>query len=85
VLAARPEAANATMQECVEMGIHRAWMHRAFGPGSMNESAAAYGHSHGITVIDGGCPLMFEPTADLAHKIMRVVCTRNIPKTIESF
>jgi hypothetical protein len=27
-----------------------------------------------IHVIDGGCPLMFDPTADGAHKAMRLVC-----------
>ncbi|MBE3073440.1 MAG: CoA-binding protein [Actinobacteria bacterium] len=25
--------------------------------------------------VDGGCPLMFEPTADFGHKAMRFVCT----------
>jgi len=29
---------------------------------------------HGNTVIDGGYQLMFEPTADLGHKVLRVVC-----------
>jgi hypothetical protein len=30
----------------------------------------AYGREHGITVIDGGCPLMFGKTADGGHKVM---------------
>ena len=34
-------------------------MHRPFGAGSVSEQAAEYGRQHGITVIDGGCPLMF--------------------------
>jgi hypothetical protein len=35
-------------------------------------------------VIDGGCPLMFDPTADTAHKAMRFVCTRmgKIPQQV---
>jgi hypothetical protein len=40
------------------------------GQGSANPTAAEYGRQHGITVIDGGCPLMFEPTADFGHKMM---------------
>jgi hypothetical protein len=28
-------------------------------------AAPAYGRQHGITVIDGGCPLMFEPDSGL--------------------
>jgi CHAD domain-containing protein len=35
-------------------------MHRAFGAGSVDSDATAYGREHGATVIDGGCPLMFE-------------------------
>jgi uncharacterized protein len=35
-------------------------------------------------VIDGGCPLMFDPTADLGHKAMRVVCTMTgkVPRNV---
>lgn len=69
--------AEATIHECAELGIKQAWMHRSFGEGSVSEDATVYGREHGIAVIDGGCPLMFEPTADLAHKIMRFVCTRS--------
>jgi uncharacterized protein len=84
VIATRPEAAEATMKECDELGITQTWMHRAFGAGSVCTDAAVYGRGHGMTVIDGGCPLMFEPTADVAHKIMRFVCTRTgkVPKSV---
>jgi uncharacterized protein len=33
-------------------------------------------------VIDGGCPLMFAPTADLGHKVMRVVLGGRVPKQV---
>ena len=46
------------------------------------QSATAYGREHGITVIDGGCPLMFEPTADLGHTVMRVIYRSHVPKTV---
>ena len=82
VIATRPDRAEGTMRECVELGIKHVWMHRAFGRGSVNPTAVAYGRQHGITVIDGGCPLMFGPTADLGHKVMRVVCGRRVPKTV---
>jgi hypothetical protein len=37
-----------------------------------------------VTVIDGGCPLMFPPTADVAHKVMRFMFTTTgkVPKTV---
>jgi hypothetical protein len=84
VIATKPDAAEATMRECVELGITQTWMHRSFGEGSVCNEATVYGRDHGITVIDGGCPLMFDPTADFGHKIMRFVFTRKgkVPKTV---
>jgi len=75
VIGTRPETAEATMRECAELGIKQVWMHRAFGAGSVSPSAAVYGRQQGISVLDGGCPLMFEPTADGGHKVMRFMCT----------
>jgi uncharacterized protein len=84
VIATRPETAEVTMRECVELGVAHVWMHRAFGAGSVSKAAADYGRQHGITVIDGGCPLMFAPTSDPGHRAMRFVCalTGNVPKRI---
>ena len=50
-------------------------MHRSVGGGSVSPTAAAWGRQHGISVIDGGCPCMFDPTADGGHKAMRTVFT----------
>jgi uncharacterized protein len=75
VIGTRPETAEATMRECADLGIEHVWMHRSIGGGSVSRAAAEYGRAHGITVIDGGCPLMFEPVADPAHKAMRFVFT----------
>ena len=84
VIATAPEAAEQTMRECAELGITQVWMHRAFGKGSVCDDATVYGREHGITVIDGGCPLMFGPTADVGHKVMRLLLrpTRNVPTRV---
>ena len=84
VIATRPERAEDTVRECAELGITQVWMHRGPGAGSVSEAAAEYGRSRGLTVIDGGCPCMFEPTADLGHKAMRLVfgLTGNVPKEV---
>jgi predicted CoA-binding protein len=84
VIATRPDVAEATVRECAQLGISQVWMHRAFGDGSVCDSATVYGRDHGITVIDGGCPLMFAPTADVGHKLMRFILTRTgkVPKTV---
>ena len=70
------------MHECADLGIKHVWMHRGPGPGSVSDAASEFGRQHGMTVIDGGCPLMFGPTADFGHKIMRVMFSRNVPKHV---
>lgn len=82
VIATRPEFAIDTMRECADLGIQHVWMHRGAGPGSVSAAATEFGRAHGITVIDGGCPLMFGPTADLGHKMMRRIYASNIPKDV---
>jgi len=84
VIGTRPEIADQTMRECAELGIRHVWMHRGPGAGSVSETAAAYGTQRGITVINGGCPCMFGPTADPGHKVMRLVftLTGNVPKQV---
>jgi hypothetical protein len=72
------------MRECAELGIKHVWMHRGPGAGSVSSAAADYGRRRGIAVIDGGCPCMFDPTADLGHKAMRFVFTLNghVPREV---
>jgi hypothetical protein len=82
VIGTRPELADRTMHECAELGIKHVWMHRGPGAGSVSAAATDYGRQHGITVIDGGCPLMFGPTADFGHKLMRLVYAGHVPKQV---
>ena len=84
VIATKPENAEDTMRECDDLGIKHVWMHRGPGRGSVSPAAAEYGRQHGIAVIDGGCPCMFNPTADFGHKVMRVMFTLkgNVPKEV---
>jgi predicted CoA-binding protein len=82
VIGTRPERAEDTMRECAELGIKHVWMHRGPGAGSVSPAATDYGRQRGITVIDGGCPCMFGPTADFGHKLMRLVYRRKVPKQV---
>ena len=84
VIGTKPERAEATMRECDDLGIKHVWMHRGPGKGSVSDAAATYGREHGITVIDGGCPCMFDPAADGGHKAMRAVLTLtgNVPRRV---
>ena len=82
VIGTRPEFAEQTMQECAELGIEHVWMHWGAGGSSVSKAATDYGRRHGITVIDGGCPLMFGPTSDMGHKVIRRVLAGRVPKEV---
>ena len=84
VIGTRPARADATVRECAELGIKNVWMHRSFGEGSVSEPAAQWGREHDMCVIDGGCPCMFDPTADRGHKVMKAIFTLvgNVPRDV---
>jgi uncharacterized protein len=82
VIGTRPEVAEQTVRECAELGIKHVWMHWGAGATSVSQAATAYGREQGITVIDGGCPLMFGPAADIGHKVMRLGLARRVPKHV---
>jgi uncharacterized protein len=84
VIGTKPEIAEETMRECAELGIKHVWMHRGPGAGSVSKDAAQHGRERGIAVIDGGCPCMFDRTADFGHKAMRVIftLTGNVPRQL---
>jgi predicted CoA-binding protein len=84
VIATAPEHADGTVREAAGLGITRVWMHRSFGGSSVSDPAVEFGREHGMTVIDGGCPLMFGPTADGGHKVMCALLklTGAVPRTV---
>ena len=84
VVATRADQAEATVRECERLGITQVWLHRSIGAGSVSPDATRYGREHGLTVIPGGCPLMFGADADRGHKVMRVVCrlTGAVPRSV---
>jgi uncharacterized protein len=84
VIGTRPQRALDTVKEAVDLGITHVWMHRSVDAGSVSPEAVAYGREHGLTVIDGGCPLMFGSAADGFHKVMCAVMklTGQVPKLV---
>ncbi len=71
VIATNASASESVVEECARLGIRRVWMHHFMGPGSVSDAATKAGRTAGMSVIAGGCPLMFDPTADFGHKCMR--------------
>jgi hypothetical protein len=84
VIGTRPDTSETVMRECVELGITQVWMHSSTDIGSVSKAATDYGREHGVTVIDGGCPLMFKPVTDTGHQAMRIMCALSgkLPKKV---
>jgi len=82
VIGARPEAAEQIVRDCAELDVSRVWMHRSFGQGSVSDAATKFCQENNITVIPGGCPMMFCEPVDFGHKCMRWVLglTGKLPK-----
>ena len=75
-----PRITEQIVQQCVDLGIQRVWMHCMMGtkPGlaegmtSVSQDAVSLCKANGITVIPGACPNQYL-NADFGHKIMRVM------------
>ncbi len=75
---ASPKVTDQIVQQCVELGVKRVWMHCMMGtkPGaaanmsSVSPEAVKLCRENGITVIPGSCPNQFIKP-DVGHAIMR--------------
>jgi len=73
------DVSASVVQECIDHGIPRVWLHKGVGPSSVSAEAVALCSEHGIEVVDGACPLMFaEPVKGfhLVHRVERRVTGR---------
>lgn len=71
IIVTSPAISTQVAQDCVAAGVPRVWMHNnTFMPSSVSEEGTAVCRENGITVIDGGCPMMF---IDPFHKCMKWV------------
>ena len=69
ILVTTPEQSTQVVQDCVAAGVPRVWMHNnTFMPSSVSDEGTAVCRENGITVIAGGCPMMF---FDPFHKCMK--------------
>jgi predicted CoA-binding protein len=77
---ANPRITEQIVQQCVDLGIQRVWMHCLMGtkPGlgagstSVSPEAVRMCQENGITVIPGSCPNQFL-NPDFGHALMRVM------------
>jgi uncharacterized protein len=71
VIATPPEAALSVVRQCAAKGVGHVWFHRSFGAGSVSKDALDACKTHGIAVLEGGCPLMYCEPVDPGHKCIR--------------
>jgi len=72
VVVTRPETTARIVRDCNEAGVRRVWMHQAIGRGSsVSPDAVEYCRQHDISVIAGGCPMMYGDRVDFGHACMR--------------
>jgi predicted CoA-binding protein len=77
---ANPKVTEQIVQQCVDLGIQRVWMHCLMGtkPGlaanmtSVSQDAVQMCRDNGITVIPGACPNQFLKP-DFGHAMMRII------------
>ena len=86
VIVNRPEVALKICHECEQLGVSWIWMHRSFGNmgSSVSDEAVEFCRQNEISVIPGGCPMMFSGNVDFGHKMMRWVLnlTKSLPQEV---
>ena len=72
VIITRPEITERIVHDCNDAAVRRVWMHQSFGKGtSVSPHAVEYCRQHDISVIAGGCPMMYGDGVDFGHACMR--------------
>lgn len=73
VIITRPEITDRIVHDCEAAGVQRVWMHQSIGGkgSSVSPPAVDFCRQHNISVIAGGCPMMFGAGADFGHTCMR--------------
>jgi predicted CoA-binding protein len=72
VVVTRPETTARIVRDCNDAGVRRVWMHQSIGRGSsVSPEAVEYCRQHDISVIAGGCPMMYGNGVDFGHACMR--------------
>ncbi len=73
VIVTTPEVTEQVVQQAIEAGVKRVWMHNAMGS-SVSQAAVDLGRQNGLTVIAGGCPMMFQAPVDFGHLCLKWYC-----------
>jgi predicted CoA-binding protein len=80
VVVTNPAVCEKVVDDCVEAGVKYVWMHNMMGhkgadkpSSSISGKAVQKCRDNNITLIPGGCPMMFCGHVDFGHKLLRGV------------
>jgi uncharacterized protein len=72
------DVSASVVRECAERGIQRVWLFKGLGgTGAVSDEAVRVAREHGMSLVDGACPLMFLETPAWIHRVHRFVRRRN--------
>jgi predicted CoA-binding protein len=72
VIVTRPETTARIVHDCNHAGVRRVWMHQSLAKGSsVSPDGVEYCRQHDISLIAGGCPMMYGDGVDFGHRCMR--------------
>ncbi len=73
MIVTKPALTEQIVRQCAEAGISRVWIHCSLivHGSSASEAAVEFCEANHITVIPGGCPMMYDEPVDFFHKGMR--------------
>lgn len=67
------------VRDAIDRGIPRVWLYRGAGPGAVSSDAVALCREHGVPVVDGACPFMFDRPSGI-HKFHGFFSARRIAR-----
>lgn len=72
------KTALGVIDDCVYRGVQRVWLHRGLGQGASSDAALATCRAHGISTVDGACPMMFLDHPGLVHRVHRAIARHHM-------
>ncbi len=59
------------VREAAELGVRRVWLFQGVGKGAVDREAAIVARGADMTLVEGGCPLMFLSGTGWVHRLHR--------------
>jgi uncharacterized protein len=72
------DVSASVVRACADRDIPRLWLFKGIGgAGAVSDEAVQIAREHGLSLVEGACPLMFLGSPSVFHRIHRFVRRRN--------